>query len=119
MRFTPIAAEVHAFASGTTALLMTLNGVGVFSDTSSLIVGAALAQAFMIVLVVTAAVVSFSADARRQATARALDSEREAAARAHLLNTVLENMREGLVVVQDDGQILVRNPSGRRAGRPR
>ncbi len=89
--------------------------MGVFADVpGGQVAGAALAQAFMIVLVVTAAVVGLSAQARRQATERAITSERTAAERAHLLDTVMDNMTEGLVVVQDDGEILVRNPAGRQ-----
>ena len=113
LRFSVVTAELHAFVTGTTALLLTLQDVGVFADVHGRVAGAALAQAFMIVLMVTAAVVGLSAQARREATDRAVRSERTAAERAHLLDTVMDNMTEGLVVVQEDGQILVRNPAGR------
>jgi signal transduction histidine kinase len=113
LRFSVVTAELHAFATGTTALMLTLGHVGVFADVHGQVGGAALAQAFLIVLMVTAAVVGLSAQARREATDRAVRSERTAADRAHLLDTVMDNMTEGLVVVQEDGQILVRNPAGR------
>jgi signal transduction histidine kinase/integral membrane sensor domain MASE1 len=113
LRFSVVAAELHAFLSGTTALLLTLLDVGVFSDVHDRVGGAALAQSFLIVLMITGAVVGISAQARREATERAVRSEHTAAERAHLLDTVMDNMTEGLVVVQEDGQILVRNPAGR------
>jgi signal transduction histidine kinase len=113
LRFSVVTAELHAFVSGTTAILMTLRGGGVFSTVEGELGGPALAQAFLIVLMVTAASVGLSAQARRQATERAMRLERTAAERAHLLDTVMDNMTEGLVVVQDDGKILVRNPAGR------
>jgi signal transduction histidine kinase len=113
LRFSVVTAELHAFLSGTTALLLTLRGVGVFADVHDRVGGAALAQAFLIVLMVTAAVVGLSALARREATDRAIRSEHTAAERARLLDTVMDNMAEGLVVVQEDGKILVRNPAGR------
>jgi signal transduction histidine kinase/integral membrane sensor domain MASE1 len=113
MRLSPAAATLHGLASGFVAVLLTLGGHGAFFDVDDARVAAALSQSFLIGMVITAVVVAFITQDRRDATTRAQVSERKAAERADLLNTVMDNMREGLVVVQDDGKILVRNPAGR------
>ncbi len=113
MRLAPAAATMHALASGCVAVLLTLAGHGAFFDVDDARVSAALSQSFLVGMVVTAMVVAFITQDRRDATTRAQVSERKAAERAELLNTVMDNMREGLVVVQEDGAILVRNPAGR------
>ncbi len=82
LRFSVVTSEVHAALSGCTALLMTLADVGVFANVTDRVAGAALAQAFMIVLVLTAAVVGLGTQARRQATERAIRVGRTAAERA-------------------------------------
>jgi nitrogen-specific signal transduction histidine kinase/integral membrane sensor domain MASE1 len=113
MRLSPAAATLHGLASGFVAVLLTVDGHGAFFDVDDARVAAALSQSFLIGMVITAVVVAFITQDRRDATTRAQVSERKAAERADLLNTVMDNMREGLVVVQDDGKILVRNPAGR------
>ncbi len=114
MRLSPAAATLHGLASGCVAVVLTLEGYGAFFDVPDARVAAALSQCFLVGMVITAVVVAFITQDRRDATTRAQASERKAAERADLLNTVMDNMREGLVVVQDDGAILVRNPAGRQ-----
>jgi signal transduction histidine kinase/integral membrane sensor domain MASE1 len=113
MRLAPAAATLHGLVSGCVAVLLTLGGHGAFFDVADARVSAALSQSFLVGMVVTAMVVAFITQDRSDATTRAQVSERKAAERAELLNTVMDNMREGLVVVQEDGAILVRNPAGR------
>ena len=85
-----------------------------FAEVSNAVTGAALAQGFMIVLVLTAAVVGLSAQERRRATERALESDSAATTRATLLDAVITNLREGVVVLRaSDGAELIRNPAGR------
>ncbi len=114
MRLSAPAATLHGLVSGFVAVELTLNGHGAFFDVDDPRVSAALSQSFLVGMVITAMVVAFITQDRREATARAQDAERSAAERAELLNTVMDNMREGLVVVQEDGTILVRNPAGRQ-----
>ncbi len=115
MRLSPAAATLHGLVSGFVAVVLTLDGHGAFFDVDDARVAAALSQSFLVGMVITAdgRRVHHPGPPRRDRRAHRR-SERKAAERADLLNTVMDNMREGLVVVQDDGAILVRNPAGRQ-----
>ncbi len=113
LRLSPVAATLHALTSGTVALLLTLQEVRFFSFSSDRLEAVALAQGFTIVLVLTAAAVSLLTASRRQAVERAAAAERAAEEKAALLKAAIERLEEGVVVLQDDGTDLERNPAGR------
>ena len=113
-RLPPVVATTHALLSGTAAVVLTLSGSGVFYAVPDARVSAALSQSFLVGLVITALTLALTTAERSAAIARALASEHAAEERATMLGGVMESMREGLVVVQDDGTIIVRNPAGRR-----
>ena len=113
LRLTPMLATMQALLSGTVALVFALHDVELLGRDVSRLESAALAQAFTIVLVVTAATVSLVTQARTEALARAGTAEREAERRATMLDAVLAHLHEGVVVIGADGSELLRNPAGR------
>ncbi|ROR89905.1 ATP-binding protein [Nocardioides aurantiacus] len=112
MRLDALRAAVHAVASGTFAIVMTLSGNGVFASMDDPRVGAALAQALLAVLVLKTLVISCVMSERDAAIRRARVSEAASLGRAALLGAVLHNMNEGIVVAREDGEVLVRNAAG-------
>ncbi|KQT93965.1 hypothetical protein ASG49_03200 [Marmoricola sp. Leaf446] len=112
MRLDPLRAAVHAAASGTFAIVMTLSGSGVFASMVDPRLGAALAQALLAVLVLKTLVISCVMSERDAAIRRAQVSEAASLGRAALLGAVLQNMNEGIVVAREDGEVLVRNAAG-------
>ena len=113
LRLSPVAATSHALVSGTIALLLTLEDVRFFSYSSDRLEAVALAQGFTIVLVLTASAVSLLTASREQAIARATSAELASEQRAALLKVAVEGLGEGVVVLQEDGTDLLRNPAGR------
>lgn len=113
LRLSSVAATLHALLSGTTALLLTLQDVRFFSYSTDRLEAVALAQGFTIVLVLTAAVVSLQTTSREQATARAVAAELASQEKAELLDAAIAKLEEGVVVLQEDGPDLLRNPAGR------
>jgi signal transduction histidine kinase len=106
-------ATTQAMLSGGSALFLALEDIELLAHAPSHIEAAALAQAFTVVLLITAATVSLVTQARSQALARASAAELEADRRAAMLDTVVAHLHEGVVVVTADGQELLRNPAGR------
>lgn len=109
LRFTPLAVMVHALAMGGAGIVFTINGAGPFASIESLHYRALVAQIFVATTVLTGLSLAFSRVERDRATRRLAQARREADERARLLGAILESMSEGVVVVEDGGQILVRN----------
>ncbi|SDT16223.1 PAS fold-containing protein [Nocardioides scoriae] len=112
LRLHPVTAVVHAAASGVGAVTFTLLGSGVFARLDDPRFGAALSQALLVALVVTALSLSCVMSERTEALERAQRSEAFSAQRATLLAAILEQIREGIVVVQEDRTVVIRNPAG-------
>lgn len=111
VRLTPASASLHALASGTAAVLLTLSGRGAFATLSEPKESAMFAQLFVLVSSVTAVIMAFRTAERDEAMARALASERLAADRAGLLDAVVANLTEGIIVIDDHGEVVLRNPA--------
>ncbi len=102
LRLSPPVASIHALLCGVAAILSTLASFGVFASVSNPVAGATMAQAFMVSVMLTSLVVSLVTAERAVASA-------EAAQRAGLLSAVLEQIREGIIVIRGDGVVLLRN----------
>lgn len=113
LRLPPVVATTQAVLSGVSALIFALEDIELLAHDPSHIEAAALAQAFTVVLLITAATVSLVTQARSQALARASAAEQEADLRAAMLDTVVAHLHEGVVVVTAEGRELLRNPAGR------
>lgn len=112
LRFRPVLAMIHAMVLGWAILVATVLDHGPFTaDGQSETGQAMLAQGFLAVVAVTALVLALGrSDLDRTSKALAV-ALAEASARTALLDMVLSTMREGLTVVDDQGQIHLYNPS--------
>lgn len=113
-RLPTIAGLVLAMALGTAAVLATLVGRGVFQGAGNDFEAAAVAQAFLIALVLSVLAISIDVRERRAATERARVAEAEADARARLFSAVIEHLDEGVTVITADDAYTVRNRAARR-----
>lgn len=113
-RLPAVAGVVLALGLGTTAVLATLNGRGIFQAAGGDFEAAAVAQAFLITLVLSVLAISIDVQERRAATERARVAEAEAEARARLFSAVIEHLDEGVTVITADDDYTVRNGAARR-----
>jgi signal transduction histidine kinase len=113
LRFSPVAVAAHGLALGTAGVVFTLHGQGPFASIDSMHYRALVAQVFVATTVLTGLSLAFSRIERDRANRRLVQARRESDARARLLGAVLESMQEGLVVVEDGGEILVINAATR------
>lgn len=109
LRFSPFAVAAHGLAMGTAGVIFTLHGQGPFAGIETMHYRALVAQVFVATTVLTGLSLAFSRIERDRANERLVQARRESDARARLLGAVLESMREGLVVVEESGEILLTN----------
>ncbi|HET6153501.1 MAG TPA: ATP-binding protein [Marmoricola sp.] len=113
LRFTAVAVTLHGVVMGAFGVAFTLSGKGPFAAIDDAHYRALAAQGFVAMTVLTGLALAFS-QAERDVANRGLVQARQAAdARARLLDAVLESLKEGVVVVDDTGRILVRNTAAR------
>lgn len=109
LRFGPVAVTVHGVLMGVCGIAFTLHGEGPFASVESIHYRALVAQLFVAMTVLTGLALAFSR-VERDAANRELARARKAADdRAHLLDAVLESLKEGVVVIEEGGRLLVRN----------
>jgi signal transduction histidine kinase len=109
LRFSPIAVMAHGLSMGVAGLIFTLHGNGLFAGIESEHYRALVAQLFIATTVLTGLSLAFSRVERDTANRRLAAARREADERARLLGAVLESMNEGLLVLDEDGRVLVSN----------
>lgn len=114
VRLGPLGVVVHGLAVGAGSVIFTLAGSGPFAAIGEISERALVAQVFVTMTVVTGLVLAFSRVERNQALADLSALQRETAERAQLFGAVLEHMKEGVMVVDDQGRYLLRNPAGLR-----
>jgi signal transduction histidine kinase len=113
LRFASVAVTLHGVGMGICGIAFTLAGQGPFVAATSLPYRALVAQCFVAMSVLTGLALSFSRAERDAAYRDLVEARRAADERAQLLGAVLETMQEGVVVVEDGGQVLVRNAAAR------
>lgn len=108
-RFSTYAAAIHATTFGAVAIGLTLLGRGDFSVIREAPVAAIHAQAFTLVVLMTALVLGTARDQRVALLEQLVRAEATAAARADLLSGMTQAMSEGLMLVDASGTVLLAN----------
>ena len=114
VRLGPLGVVVHGFSVGSGSVVFTLAGSGPFAAIGEVSERALVAQVFVSMTIVTGLVLAFSRVERDQALADLSALQRHTAERAQLFGAVLEHMKEGVMVLDDQGRYLLRNPAGLR-----
>ncbi|MCZ4499795.1 MAG: sensor signal transduction histidine kinase [Marmoricola sp.] len=113
IRFSPLVVGLHGIAMGVTGIVFTLHGIGPFAEIASLHYRALAAQVFVAMAVLKGLALAFSRAERDLAILELAEARRASDERAQLLDAVLQSMKEGIVVIDESGAILVRNAAGR------
>ncbi len=113
VRLGPIGVALHGLGTGGSAVVFTLLGLGPFAAVPGLTERALYAQVFVTMTVLTGLVLAFNRAERNRALEELRALQAETADRAQLFGAVLEHMREGVLVVDAEGEMLLRNPAGR------
>lgn len=114
LRLSGLLSTVHSVMVGVTAVVYTLNGLGPFAGIDPIEVGALLAQLFVGMSVVTGLILAIGHDERERLTRELHASTEESRRQAVLMDTVFEKVSEGIVLVGEDGRLLMVNPAAKR-----
>jgi signal transduction histidine kinase len=115
VRFGTLTNALHTLVAGNLAVAATLAGMGPFTHESPQ-ENALLVQLFLITTACVGLALSTSLDEREALVNELRKSTDEATDQAQLLNAVVNSMAEGLIVVDDSGRWLLRNPAASRVG---
>lgn len=114
VRFGPLVVGTHGLLVAGASVGLTLAGYGPFAAIEDLHSRVLVAQVFVALTSITGLVLALHRQERDELLDKLRTSEQAAAERAQLLDAVLENMHEGVAVIDEDGTILLRNGAGRR-----
>jgi signal transduction histidine kinase len=109
LRFSTLLSAVHSFVIGITTVALTVNGVGPFAAVERADLGYLLAQFYVAMIVVTALSLSTGRDERQALAAELLRSQEEALYEASVRDAVIGSITEGLIVLDESGELLIQN----------
>lgn len=109
LRFPTLLSAVHSMSIGAATVALTLTGHGPFARVDRPELGALIAQLFVMTIVVTALALSTGRDEREALALELRRTQAEAIYESRLRDAIIGSMTEGLVVMDETGQILVVN----------
>ncbi len=110
-RFSPAVGGSYALVFAGLTVLCTQAGRGPFGGIDDLVVRAVVVQVYVLVTTVMVLVISIGVAERAALLARVVDSEARATSRAELLDAVMNVTPDGVAVVEQSGQLMLRNPA--------
>lgn len=113
VRFRPLVVVAQAVLSGTTAITFTVAGHGPFHAMASPQMEALVAQVFAAMTILVGLSLAFVRSERDEAMAALAERTRHELEQAQLLTAAVEQMHDGLVVLEDGGRIVLRNQTVR------
>ncbi|HEY1135162.1 MAG TPA: ATP-binding protein, partial [Nocardioides sp.] len=111
LRFSTAVATVHGVVAGIAVVVFTLADRGPFAVTDDARLGVILAQLFVCVVIVSALTLGVGRDERRQLLREVQHAQTDAQRQFQLMRTMVDTMHEGVVVLEGDGRVLLRNPA--------
>ncbi|WP_235960441.1 ATP-binding protein [Nocardioides acrostichi] len=112
LRSRPLVAGVHGVLAGSIAVTATILGTGPFMFGSSLVDRVLLVQLYVAIILIKVVFLAAAGAERREATAGLAAAEQVAIAHGELMESALDSMSDGLLLVGADGTILRSNRAG-------
>ena len=109
LRFSTLLSATHSAVVGVVTAELTLAGIGPFAAVDRADLGYLLSQFYVVTIVVTGLVLSTGRDERDALAAELRRTQEEAVYQAGIRDAVIGSMTEGLVVVDDRGEVLLHN----------
>jgi PAS domain S-box-containing protein len=118
LRFPTLLSAVHSMSIGAATVALTLVDRGPFAGVDNPELGALIAQFYVMTIVLTALALSTSRDEREALALELRRTQSVAVYESRLRDAIIGSMAEGLVVMDETGEVLVRNDAaGEIAGR--
>lgn len=111
LRFATLLSTAYASLIGAVTVALTLRGVGPFAVVDSPELGALIAQLYVGTIVITALALSTGRDERQALAVELRRTEAKAVYEAEVRDAIIGSMTEGLLVMDERGEMLVVNPA--------
>ncbi len=112
LRFSPSVVALHSLAVCTTVVVFTVVGAGPFAVGASWPRQVLVCQLFIALVFCLGIVLSLSGTERATLTRTISEARVSAETQARLMSTIIDSMHDGVTVLEEDGQVLKRNPAG-------
>lgn len=109
LRFSTMLSATHTLVIGFATLSLTINGVGPFAAAERSDIGYLVAQFYVVAISVTALILATGRDERQALAAQLRRSQQDALYEASVRDAVIGSIAEGLIVVDETGELLVQN----------
>jgi signal transduction histidine kinase len=109
LRFSTLLSAAHSFVIGVATLGLTVGGHGPFAAVDRLDLGYLTAQFYVVAMVITALTLATGRDERQALSAELRRSQEESLYEASVREAVIGSITEGLIVVDDSGELLLHN----------
>lgn len=109
LRFSTLLSAVHSFVIGFATLSLTVNGAGPFAGVERADLGYLVAQFYVVAISVTGLILATGRDERQALSAQLRRSQEDALYEASVRDAVIGSITEGLIVVDETGELLIQN----------
>jgi signal transduction histidine kinase len=113
-RFSTLLSAVHSFVVGVATMMLTLDGVGPFARVEHADVGFMIAQFYIATIALTGLAIATGRDERQALTDEVRRAQEETAYEGSVRAAVIGSMTEGVLVVDETGDLLVHNEAAAR-----
>lgn len=113
-RFSTLLSATHSFVVGVAAMALTLNGVGPFAIVEDHDVGLMIAQFYIATIAITGLAIATGRDERQALADELRRAQEEVSYEESVRAAVIGSMTEGVLVVDESGDLLVHNEAAAR-----
>jgi signal transduction histidine kinase len=114
LRFSTVLSGAHSFLAGVATITLTVMDIGPFAAVERLDLGYLLAEFYVATIVITGLGLSTGRDERHALAAELRRTEEDAVYQASVRDAVIGSINEGLLVVDESGELLVHNDAAAR-----
>lgn len=112
LRFSAFAVALHSLAVCTTVVLLTIRGHGAFAAVGTWSDEVLVSQLFIGLVFCLGILLALGRGERLSLTATLTRSQAVSESQAEVLSAIIDTMHDGLTVIDETGQVLLRNPAG-------
>jgi signal transduction histidine kinase len=113
-RFTTLLSAAHSFVVGVATMVLTLREIGPFAAVEDIDVGFMIAQFYIATIAITGLAIATGRDERQALADEVRQAQEEASYEESVRAAVIGSMTEGVLVVDESGDLLVHNEAAAR-----
>ncbi len=112
LRFSTLAVAIHSIAVCTIVVVFTMNDLGAFASVGTWNEEVLVSQLFIGLVFCLGILLALGRGERLSLSATLSSEQAVSATQTEVLSTIIDSMHDGLSVIDEDGEVLRRNPAG-------